>query len=50
LSKLKELETSSEENGKIGIEVIEKSKENLEQLRVTIEQQIKKLQNNFPSE
>jgi hypothetical protein len=44
------LETSSQENGKIGIEVIEKSRKNLEQLKTSIENEIKKLQNNFPSE
>jgi len=42
------LETSSEENGKIGISIIKDSRENLEQLRKSLEEQIKKLQNNFP--
>ncbi len=48
LNKLKELETSSKENGKIGIKVIEDSRKNLEQLRASLEEQIKNLQNNFP--
>jgi multidrug efflux pump subunit AcrB len=50
LSKLEELETSSEENGKIGIRIIKNSRENLEQLRKNIEQELEKLQNNFPQE
>ncbi len=50
LAKLKELETSSEENGRIGIDVIKGSKENLEKLEKNLENQIEKLQNNFPEE
>jgi hypothetical protein len=42
------LETSSEENGKIGIGTIRKSKGNLEKLREDIKREIEKLQNNFP--
>lgn len=38
------------ENGKIGIGVIKSSKENLEELRKNLEQQIGKLQNNLPEE
>jgi hypothetical protein len=48
LSKIKDLETSSEENGKIGIGLIKDSRENLEKLRVDLEKQIEKFQNNFP--
>jgi hypothetical protein len=48
LNKIEQLETSSVENGKIGIETIKDSRENLEQLRKNLEDQIKKLQNNFP--
>jgi hypothetical protein len=48
LEKIKELETSSEENGKIGIETIRNSRKNLDELRVNLEQQIEKLQNNIP--
>jgi len=49
LEKIKELETSSEENGKIGIETIRNSRKNLEELRVNLENQIEKFQNNvFP--
>jgi len=44
------LETSSEENGRIGIDVIKGSKENLEKLEKNLENQIEKLQNNFPEE
>jgi len=50
LTKIKELETSSEENGKIGIETIRNSRKNLEELRVNLEQQIEKLQNNIPEQ
>jgi hypothetical protein len=50
LAKLKELETSSKENGRIGIDVIKDSKENLEKLEKNLENQIEKLQNNFPEE
>lgn len=50
LEKIKELETSSEENGRIGIDVIKDSKENLEKLEKNLENQIEKLQNNFPEE
>jgi len=50
LEKIKELETSSEENGRIGIETIKNSRKNLEELRVNLEQQIEKLQNNIPQE
>jgi hypothetical protein len=50
LGKLKELETSSLENGRIGIDVIKDSKENLEKLRINLENQIKKFQNNFPDQ
>jgi hypothetical protein len=50
LEKIKELETSSEENGKIGIETIRNSRKNLEELRVNLEKQIEKLQNNIPSQ
>jgi len=42
------LETSSQENGKIGIDVIKNSRENLEDLEKNLENQIKKLQNNLP--
>jgi hypothetical protein len=49
LSKIKDLETSSEENGKIGIDLIKDSRENLEKLRVDLEKQIEKFQNNFPN-
>ena len=49
LVKLKELETSSEENGKIGIETIRNSRKNLDELRINLEQQIEKLQNNIPN-
>lgn len=48
LEKLKNLETSSKENGKIGIGVIKDSRKNLEQLRASLENQIKGLQNNLP--
>jgi hypothetical protein len=48
LEKIKELETSSEENGKIGIETIRNSRKNLDELRANLEQQIEKLQNNNP--
>jgi len=44
------LETSSHENGKIGIETIRNSRKNLEELRANIEQQIEKLQNNIPEQ
>jgi hypothetical protein len=50
LNKLEELETSSEENGKIGIRVIRDSRENLEKLRKNIEKELEKLQNNLPTE
>jgi hypothetical protein len=50
LGKIKELETSSEENGKIGIETIRNSRKNLEQLRLNLEDQIEKLQNNSHEE
>lgn len=50
LEKIKELETSSEENGRIGIGVIKNSRKNLEELRVDLEKQIEKLQNNIPQE
>ena len=50
LTKIKELETSSEEHGKIGIETIRNSRKNLEQLRLNLEDQIEKLQNNTPEE
>jgi hypothetical protein len=50
LAKIKELETSSEEHGKIGIETIRNSRKNLEQLRLNLENQIEKLQNNSPEE
>jgi hypothetical protein len=50
LIKIKELETSSKEHGKIGIETIRNSRKNLEQLRLNLEEQIKKLQNNSPEE
>jgi hypothetical protein len=49
LSKIKDLETSSEENGKIGIGLIKDSRENLEKLRVDLEKQIEKFQNNLPN-
>jgi hypothetical protein len=49
LSKIKDLETSSEENGKIGIDLIKDSRENLEKLKVDLEKQIEKFQNNFPN-
>jgi hypothetical protein len=49
LVKIKQLETSSLENGKIGITSIKNSRENLEQLKGSIENEIKKLQNNFPN-
>jgi hypothetical protein len=48
LKKIKELETSSKENGKIGIETIRNSRKNLDELRANLEQQIEKLQNNNP--
>jgi hypothetical protein len=48
LNKIQELETSSIENGKIGIDIIKDSRENLEQLRKNLEDQIAKLQNNLP--
>lgn len=50
LEKIKELETSSEENGRIGIGVIKNSRKNLEELRVDLEKQIEKLQNNIPQQ
>ena len=50
LDKLEELETSSRENGKIGIRVIKDSRENLEKLRKNLEKELEKLQNNFPTE
>ena len=50
LAKIKELETSSEEHGKIGIETIRNSRINLEKLRLNLEDQIEKLQNNSPEE
>jgi hypothetical protein len=50
LEKIKELETSSEENGKIGIETIRNSRKNLEELRVNLENQIEKFQNNVSPE
>jgi len=50
LTKIKELETSSEEHGKIGIDTIRNSRKNLEQLRLNLENQIEKLQNNSPEE
>lgn len=49
LAKIKELETSSEENGKIGIGIIKDSRKNLENLRIDLEKQIRKFQNNFPN-
>jgi hypothetical protein len=50
LAKIKDLETSSEEHGQIGIETIRNSRKNLEQLRLNLEDQIEKLQNNSPEE
>jgi hypothetical protein len=44
------LETSSKEHGKIGIETIRNSRKDLEQLRVNLEKQLQKLQNNLPEE
>jgi hypothetical protein len=44
------LETSSEEHGKIGIETIRNSRKNLDELRINLEQQIEKLQNNIPTQ
>jgi hypothetical protein len=44
------LETSSEEHGKIGIETIRNSRKDLEQLRLNLENQIEKLQNNSPEQ
>jgi hypothetical protein len=44
------LETSSKEHGKIGIETIRNSRKNLEQLKVNLEKQLLKLQNNLPEE
>jgi hypothetical protein len=49
LEKLKELETSSKENGRIGIETIKDSRENLEKLKNNLENEIEKFQNNFPN-
>jgi len=43
------LETSSENNGRIGIETIKDSRENLEKLRDNLENQVEKFQNNFPN-
>ena len=48
IAKLEELETSSEENGKIGIGTIRESKGKLEKLREDIKREIEKLRNNFP--
>lgn len=48
LLKLKELETSSQEHGRIGIDIIEDSRRNLENLEKNLESQIEKIQNNFP--
>jgi hypothetical protein len=42
------LETSSIVNGKIGTSVIKGSRENLEELKKNLKNQIQKLQNNFP--
>jgi hypothetical protein len=50
LEKVKELETSSVENGRIGIDIIKNSRKNLEELRVDLEKQIEKLQNNIPDQ
>jgi hypothetical protein len=50
LIKIEELETSSKEHGKIGIETIRNSRKDLEQLRVNLEKQLQKLQNNLPEE
>ena len=50
LEKIKELETSSEENGRIGIGVIKNSRKNLEELKIDLEKQIEKLQNNIPQQ
>jgi len=50
LAKVGELETSSKEHGKIGIETIRNSRKNLEQLKVNLEKQLLKLQNNLPEE
>jgi hypothetical protein len=50
LDKLTELETSSLENGRIGIEVIKGSRENLEKLKTSLENQIEKFQKNLPIE
>jgi len=44
------LETSSKEHGKIGIDTIRNSRKNLEQLKVNLENQLQKLQNNLPEE
>ena len=49
-TKIKELETSSEENGRIGIGVIKNSRKNLEELKIDLEKQIEKLQNNIPQQ
>jgi hypothetical protein len=47
---MEDLETSSKEHGKIGIETIRNSRKDLEQLRVNLEKQLQKLQNNLPEE
>lgn len=38
------------ENGRIGIDIIKNSRKNLEELRVDLEKQIEKLQNNIPDQ
>jgi hypothetical protein len=48
LTKLKELETSSKKNGRIGIKTIKDSRENLEKLKDNLENQIEKFQNSSP--
>ena len=47
IGKLKELETSSESNSKIGLRVIQDSINRLAQLEEDIQKQIEALQNNF---
>jgi hypothetical protein len=47
---MEELETSSKEHGKIGIETIRNSRKDLEQLKGNLEKQLLKLQNNLPEE
>lgn len=47
LLKLKELETSSENHGRIGIDIIGDSRRNLEKLEKDLESQIEKVKNNI---